>query len=165
MKKPILVLLIALLAAPLSVMAQQISPVIQELRDLLMSARTNFKADIGAKDNVDSAGNVAIFRTRKETASAETFIMQPLHAETRTYVIRYNVQEMAPMMIPLMTNIVKQYIGEIRGMVASGNYTSRDYTDDAGMAVTEVKSKGGTHILDYASNAETQSIFVFGTGR
>ena len=164
MKKMIFFLFIGFISLHGNIYAQaKPSPAILELRALVQSAKTGFKDDTGELLKEDKENKINYYKTKKETTAAQTFIFKTMGTDAApVYVITYHVKGMDAMMMGLVFKIVDQYIDELNLMVQSGDYTGRDYTDDQGMAITEMKDKKGNHILDYGSDKETQNIYIFG---
>ena len=161
MKKTfILLLFVAILS--IGAKAQTTSPAVKDLRELVLSAQTNFVNDIGEKFDADTVHKMDYYKTKKTTAGAKTFIAQQLVNKKNIYVIRYDVKNMSTMMLTLVSRIVTLYVKEMNDMVASGNYTGRDYKDKSGDDVTEINDKAGNHIMDYISTSASQSLYIFG---
>lgn len=141
--------------------AQEVSPLIKELRALVESGKTNFKNEVGAFIKTDQVLKTSIYKTKKETAAATTLLMQSQDKQ-RVYMIRYDVANMNADMVGLMAGIVDQYINELNAMVKTGAYTGKDGTDADGLDVTQVYDMAGNHVLDYKSTKEMQSIYLYG---
>ena len=139
------------------------TPAVQKLRLLIESAKTGFKDNTGDLIREDKTKKINFYKTKKETAGAQTFIYKSTTGDPApVYVITYNLKGMEPTMMTMVMTIVDQYIDELNVMIQSGNYTGRDYKDEQGMDITEMKDKKGNHILDYGSDKETQNIYIFG---
>ncbi len=141
--------------------AQEASPVIKELRALVESGKTNFKSEVGAFIKTDEASKISLYKTKKETTSATTLLMQSTDKQ-RVYLIKYDLKAMSPEMVGLMSVIVDQYINELNAMVKTGLYTGKDGTDSDGLDVTQMYDLAGNHVLDYKSTKDMQSIMLYG---
>ncbi len=156
--KKILVLLISILTFQFCVQAQTEAAVITQLHTLLQSAKSNFHDDMGKKIDEDASTKTIYYETLKPSEAAETFIVHQATGQNM-YVIMYDGKgDKIAKIIP----IVDQYIDELNNMVKSGNYSGEDYKDKNGKDVTDVKDKAGNLVLRYASNTETQTIYLYG---
>lgn len=157
MKKIIVLLLIFIIGLRIA-HAQTPAPVIAELRTLLQSAKTNFQGEMGAQIGADSASKMVFYETNKKTTGAETFISKQSSGQN-LYIITYNVKgENAVKLMP----IVDSYVNELNDMIKSGNYKGRDYKDKNGKDVTDMTDNAGNLVLRYASNTETQNLYIYG---
>ena len=165
MKKTISVLFTIFILLQTNIYAQDApSPAVAQIRQLIKSAKTDFKDDMGTLIQEDKDTKISYYETKKPTAGAQTFIYSSSNPDvTPMYVINYDVKAMDTSMLGLLMVIVNQYIDELNVMVKSGNYTGKDYKDANGMGVTDIKDKGGNYILRYQSNSEKQNIYIYGT--
>lgn len=161
MKKLVFFLLSTMLLQG-AIQAQTAAPVIKDLKMLIQSAQDNFKDQLGEKVETDTVNKMIFYKTKMETAAAQTFILHLESNEKNIYVIKYNMKTLDVNLLKMLSIIVNLYVDELNNMVKSGNYTGRDYTDTDGMSITEINDNAGNHILDYSSNSETQNIYVFG---
>ncbi len=139
------------------------SPAVKQLRSLIESAKTDFKGEMGELITEDKESKINYYKTLKKTAGAQTFIFKSNNAGATTmYVINYDTEAMDTQMLGLVLVIVGQYINELNVMVKSGLYTGRDYTDEKGMVVTDIKDLNGKYILRYQSNKTKQNIYIYG---
>lgn len=164
MKKTIFLAFIIFLLVQKNIYAQNApSPAVAQLRMLLESAKTDFKADTADLIQADKESKTNYYNTKKETEGAQTFILKSTDASaTSMYVIDYDVEAMETSMLVKFMPLVAKYVDELNLMVKSGNYTGRDYTDDKGRGVTDIKDKNGKYILRYASNKEHHYIYIYG---
>jgi hypothetical protein len=137
----------------------QTEPVqITQLHALLQSAKNNFADEIGKKIDEDTTSKSIYYETKKPTEAAETFIVHQASGQNM-YVINYDGK--GDKIIKLIT-IVDKYIDELNNMAKTGNYTGEDYKSKSGKDVTDIKDKAGNLVLRYASDKETQSIYLYG---
>ena len=78
------------------------------------------------------------------------------------YIIRYNVKDLDAMYLKLMI-MAQKYMDEFNVIAKSGMYLGRDYKNESGADVTEIKDKDGNNIVDYQSTKDQQMLIVFGT--
>ncbi|MEO6522088.1 MAG: hypothetical protein ABIN91_10450 [Mucilaginibacter sp.] len=138
--------------------AQAVAPVVVQLRELLVSAKTNFAADLGKKIQDDAASN-SYYETKKTSEAAETVIIHKAASGQNMYmIILSNKADDVPKVILL----VDQYMDELNRMIKTGNYIGEDRKDSNGKDITEVKDKAGNIVLRYASDKASQIIYLYG---
>jgi hypothetical protein len=138
--------------------AQAVAPVIVQLRELLVSAKTNFTADIDKKIQDDASGN-SFYETKKKSEAAETAIVHTAISGQNMYMIILSnkADDVAKVIL-----LVDQYMDELNRMIKTGNYTGEDRKDNNGKDITEVKDKAGNIVLRYASDKASQIIYLYG---
>ncbi len=165
MKKIISLLFTFFILQQASIYAQNVpSPAVKQIRYLIESAKNDFKDDIGELIQEDKESKITYYKTKQETAGAQTFIYKSTNPDvTPMYVINYDVEAMETNMLGVFMSLVLQYVDELNVMGKSGNYTARDYTDDKGMGVTDIKDKNGKYILRYSSSKTKHNIYIYGS--
>ncbi len=163
--KKLLFTLVLCLSFLSSVFAQEVAPVIQELRALLAEAGTGFQTSKGGLIEKDPATGTSYYKTTHppEVSVSEHFLVEPDSEKPGFYIIRYNVKDMDAMTLRIMMVMTQKYVDELNAMVKSETYVGRDYKTDEGLNVTEIKDTAGRNIVDYRSDAENQMLIVYST--
>lgn len=148
-----------------NVIAQEPSAIIKELRGIIADAPIAFDSFLGDADGRDEASGTTFYKTKKEAVAsiALPFIMHKESTGHRTFILRYNLNNLDAMMLKLMVVITQGYVDEMNAMVRSGNYTGRDYENSNGANVSEIKDLQGNHIMDYQSTKDQQMVIVYCT--
>jgi len=153
-----LLIITALVSFGLSVHAQTEAPVITELHQLLLSAKSNFTNEIGKKVEEDTLTKNVYYEAKKPALVADAFIM---HANTgqNMFILNYDATgEKLNILIP----IVEAYLDELNKMVKTGDYTGEDYKNEKGKAVTDMHDKAGNLVLRYTSDKASQTVYLYG---
>jgi hypothetical protein len=159
MKKIILIIAIFLVAIT-TISAQ--SPVIKQFREIIKDAPNQFNTIQKELLQDNKEKNYKIYSsTIEDTAISKSVISKSL-TDGAVYVIRFDVQSLDGMMLKMFTIISGQYITELNEMVASGNYTGKDYNEN-GESTTEIKDLQGNTVAQYISNSTEHLVVVFGT--
>jgi hypothetical protein len=138
--------------------AQTDTPAITQLRQLMVSAKTNFTADMGKAMGDDTVGH-SFYETKNPTEAAQTAIMQVKASGQNIYMIILSMEgDNLAKAIPL----VDQYLNEMNHMVKTGDYTGEDRKDSNGKDLTELKDKNGKLVLRYTSDKDSQNIYLYG---
>lgn len=153
---------IAFVTIFLSAHAQTPEQAISNLHLLLQSAKVNFMDNLGQKLNEDASNGLVWYKTKYATLGASSRIIHQSVDNKNIYFIKYNTKN-DDVYLKLMPTILA-FIEEMHTMEESGNYVRRDYKDNQGMDVTEIKDKDGNHIINYFSNKESQNFYIFGMG-
>jgi hypothetical protein len=164
MKKTISLLFTIFVLMQTNIYAQDApSPAVAQIRQLIKSAKTDFKDDLGTLIQEDKENKVSYYETKNKTEGANTFIQKSANGSSTTmYIIDYDVEAMPTDMLVKFMPIVVKYVDELNVMAKSGNYTARDYTDDKGRGVTDIKDKDGKYVLRYASTKEHHYLYIYG---
>jgi len=149
-----------------SVSAQEAAPVITELRAVLADAGTGFQSYLGELIETDSASGVIYYKSRHnpQASISAHYLIENNKTKHRFYLIRYDIKALDEMQLRIMTVMTQKYMDELNAMVKTTRFDGRDYKNEEGANVTELKDKSGQNILDYQSDGEQQTIIVYGTG-
>lgn len=163
--KTLLLTLACCISASIATHAQEAAPIITELRAVLADAGTGFESYRGNMIETDSSTGVIYYKSTRTPAAAISahFLIENVKTKHRFYLIRYDVKAMDAMQVRIMTVMAQKYLGELNAMAKTGTYNGRDYKNEDGADVTELKDKSGQNILDYQSDAGQQMIIVYGT--
>lgn len=164
MKKLVLLLFIAF-SINGNVMSQDVAPVITELREIIADAPNGFQSLVGDVDLKDKASAQTIYKTKTPSGISvkEMFVMEDDASGRRTFIIRYNLADVADMMLRIMLVTTKKYVEEMNVMVKSGNYTYEESTKPDGTNVTVIKNLKGKAVMSYHSSKTQQLVMVHGT--
>jgi hypothetical protein len=145
--------------------AQEAAPIIRELRALLQIAPTGFESYRGALIEHDSATKTSYFQSKHtpEASTAQHFMFENAATKNRFYMIRYDLGNMDAMHLKIMNLMASKYMDELNTMVQSGSFTGRDYQNEDGANVTEIKDKNGAIVLEYQSDPKQQVIVAYST--
>ncbi len=165
--KALFVTLAICLAACHKIQAQTPAPIITELREIVADAGTGFRSYRGDVIEHDSSSGVIYYKSTHipQASTAAHYLIENAKTGSRFYRIRYDVKAMDGMQLRIMKAMAQKYIEEINAMLNSGAFDGRDYKNEDGADVTELKDKRGENIIDYQSDADQQVIIVYGTGR
>jgi hypothetical protein len=138
------------------------SPVIKQFREIIKDAPNQFNTIQKELLQDNKEKNYKIYSsTIDDTAISKSVISKSL-ADGAVYVIRFDVQNLDGMMLKMFTIISGQYITELNEMVASGNYTGKDYNEN-GESTTQLKDLQGNTVVQYISNSSEHLVVIFGT--
>lgn len=159
MKKVCLIL--AFITFSLQTISAQ-SPIIKQFREIIKDAPNQFNTIQKELLQDNKEKNYQVYSsTIEDTAISKAVISKSL-ADGAVYVIRFDVQSLDGMMLKMFTIISGQYITELNEMVASGNYTGKDYQNN-GESTTQLKDLQGNTVVQYISNEKEHLVVVFGT--
>ena len=99
--------------------------------------------------------------TRPGPPSPSTLNLRKDETKHAGYVIRYNVKDLDAMYLKLMI-MAQKYMDEFNAMAKSGMY-GRDYQNESGANVAQIKDNQCHNIVDYQSTKDQQMLIVFGT--
>lgn len=145
--------------------AQETAPIVAELRAVLADAGTGFQSYRGELIESDSASGVVYYKsthTPQASISAH-YLIENSKTKHRFYLIRYDIKALDAMQLRIMTVMAQKYMEELNAMASNGKFAGRDYKNEEGADVTELKDKSGQNIIDYQSDADQQMIIVYGT--
>jgi hypothetical protein len=158
MKKAFLIL--AFITISFQTLSAQ-SPIIKQFREIIKDAPNQFNTIQKELLQDNKEKNYKIYSsTIEDTAISKAMISKSL-ADGAVYVIRFDVESLDGMMLKMFTIISGQYITELNEMVASGNYTGKDYQNN-GETTTELKDLQGNVVVQYISNSTEHLVMVFG---
>lgn len=158
MKKAILILAFITIAFQ-NLSAQ--SPIIKEFREIVKDIPNQFNTIQKELLQDNTEKNYKIYSSTIEDSAISRAMISKSLADGAVYVIRFDVQSLDGMMLKMFTIISGQYITELNDMVASGNYTGKDYQNN-GETTTEIKDLQGNVVVQYISNSTEHLIMVFG---
>lgn len=162
--KKLLLIIVCCVCTHLSATAQETAPAITELRAVLADAGSGFQSYRGEMIETDSSTGVIYYKSTHtpQVSTSAHFLIENVKTKHRFYLIRYDVKAMDAMQLRIMTVLAQKYMAELNAMAGTGKFDGRDYKNEEGANVTELKDKSGQNIIDYQSDADQQMIIVYG---
>jgi hypothetical protein len=159
MKRNIFTLLIILLAT-LS-RAQDTSAFHNDLKHLITEAQNEFTSIQGKLEYEDTIKHKKYFSPTITLGSNDHFIQQLQDSEGtyRALIYSYNLTETNG-----LTNAVAYLpiiLDEFNAMHLSGKYEGRDYKEENGTSVTELKDTEGNYIMELASTEQSITLRLY----
>jgi predicted metal-dependent RNase len=154
MKKQILVI-ITIMAFSFIGKAQTKEQVINNFKNLLTEAASDFK-NVKGKLLEDDAGRKTAYYSCGKTLGSSFEAICINSGDSTTYYSSKFEYEKTPELIKA-TEILPGILDVINAMIKSGKYTGRDYKKDNAVDMTEVKDLQGNYIVEIESRSDTKS--------
>jgi hypothetical protein len=150
MKKQIL--LIIIVAFGFTSKAQTTEQIINNFKNLLAEAASDFKNVKGAVLENDFANKTAYYSCSKTLGSSFEAICINSGDNTTYYSSKFEYIKTAELI--KATEILPGILVEANAMIKSGKYTGRDYKKSETVEITEVKDLDGNYILEIESSSK-----------
>lgn len=159
--KKIFLFTIALISISFHSRSQDTSAFRKDLIKLIAEAKNEFSSIQGPLEYQDTIKHKEYF-TPKITLGSNDFFIQQQHDSAGAYramICSYNLTETTG-----LTNAIVYLpviLEEINKMNSSGKYRGRDYQEENGTNVTELKDTEGNYIMELASNEQAVTLRLY----
>jgi len=141
----------------------------KEIQSLLADAENDFAVNQGDLDFEDSDDNSKYFISKISLGGTRCFIQSKKDAQGtfKAFVCAYDPKGGKSVSKDLATlksmmEYQAPFLEEINARHQSGKYKGRDYTDDAGNGVTELKDQNGNQVMLISSSPNKMKLIIYG---